>query len=64
MQAVGRGADFPTVWQTVLKGHRLVAGIPRQRLAGVRALLEVPLITGHCVVYDGEAKVYSLEMVT
>jgi hypothetical protein len=45
----------------VLKGHRLVAGIPRQRLAGARPLLEIPLITGHCVLYDGDSKVYSLD---
>jgi len=25
-----KGDDFPTVWQTLLKSHSLVNGIPRQ----------------------------------
>src|SRR5262249_1973917 len=38
--------DFPTVWDTLLKGHTLVEGIPRQRHDGMRSLLEIPPITG------------------
>jgi hypothetical protein len=60
--ARGRGADFPTVWHTVLKGHPLVAGIPRQRMNGSIFLLEIPLITGHCLVYDGESSDFSLQV--
>jgi hypothetical protein len=60
--ARGEGADFPTVWHTVLKGHRLVAGIPRQRFEGTRSRLEIPLITGHCVVYDADTGEFSLEI--
>jgi hypothetical protein len=33
-EVVRKGDDFPTVWQTLLKGHPLVEGIPRQRLDG------------------------------
>ncbi len=61
VQAHRQGADFPTIWHSVLKGHELVAGLPRQRFAGARAVLEIPLITGHCVVYDFDARAFSLE---
>ena len=60
-QAQAEGADFPTVWHTVLKGHDLVGGIPRQRFDGSRTLLEIPLVTGYCVVYDAEAREFRLE---
>jgi hypothetical protein len=62
-QARLRGDDFPTVWHTVLKGSALVAGIPRQRFEGSRSLLDVPLVTGHCVVYDGDSRDFSLQWV-
>jgi hypothetical protein len=62
IDARDRGADFPTVWHTVLKGHPLVAGIPRQRMSGSSSLLEIPLITGHCVVYNGETRAFSLQV--
>ena len=61
-QARGGGADFPTIWHNVLRNHRLVAGIPRQRFDGARSLLEIPLVTGHCVVYDAEAGEFSLQI--
>ena len=63
MQACQGGADFPTVWHTVLKGSALVTGIPRQRFEGTRSLLDVPLITGHCLVYDGDSREFSLQWV-
>jgi hypothetical protein len=62
-QARRGGADFPTVWHTVLKGCPLVAGIPRQRFEGARSLLDVPLVTGHCLVYDGERQEFTLQWV-
>lgn len=60
-EANGRGADFPTVWHTVLKRDPLVAGIPRQRMAGAKSVLEIPLITGQCILYDGDLRRFSLE---
>jgi hypothetical protein len=60
-EANTRGADFPTVWHTVLKLHPLVAGIPRQRMAGAKSVLEIPLITGQCIRYDGDLRRFSLE---
>jgi len=54
------GHDFPTIWQTVLRGHPLVSSIPVQTLEGERALLEIPLITGHRLYYDSPSNDYSL----
>lgn len=52
------GADFPTVWASLLKEHTYIAGAPRQHLAGSRPVLTVPLITGQDLIFDGE--VFSL----
>ena len=59
-ELVRRGKDFPTIWATVLKCHTLVEGIPRQRLEGTRSLLEIPLITGEHLVFDADAKHFSV----
>ena len=40
------GADFPTIWEKVLKGHRFVAGMPVQGWDVGGPVLEVRLITG------------------
>ena len=58
--AVRKGEDFPTVWHTLLKHHPLVEGIPRQRLEDNRGLLDIPLITGERLVFDAEAKRFSV----
>jgi hypothetical protein len=57
---VRKGDDFPTVWHTLLKGHPLVEDIPRQRVEGNRSLLDVPLITGERLVFDADAKRFSV----
>jgi hypothetical protein len=59
-EVLRKGDDFPTVWQTLLKRHPLVEGIPRQRLDGNRSLLEMRLITGERLVFDGDAKRFSV----
>lgn len=46
------GADFPTIWQTILRSHPLVIGPPVQRLEGREAVLEVSLINGQRIVLD------------
>jgi hypothetical protein len=61
-EASVRGDTFPTVWHDLLKGHSLVADIPRQRFDGARSFLEIPLVTGHCVVYDPETREFSLQI--
>jgi hypothetical protein len=54
------GVDFPTLWETVLKAHPLVAGNPIQRLVGTRPLLEIPLVMGRRLLIDSEAKTVEL----
>jgi hypothetical protein len=58
---VRKGEDFPTVWQTLLKGHSLVNGLPQQRLEGNQSILEIHLITGERLVFDSEAKRFSVQ---
>jgi hypothetical protein len=55
-ELVRKGNDFPTVWATVLKGNALVDGIPQSKHEGERPVLEIRLITGERLVFDGEAK--------
>jgi hypothetical protein len=50
------GADFPTVWHTVLKPHGLVIGPPIQHPDG----LEIRLITGSHIRYHSETNSYAL----
>jgi hypothetical protein len=58
---VHKGMDFPTIWGMRLKGHALVAGIPHQKLSGTRSVLEVRLITGEKLVFDGDTKKFTVE---
>jgi hypothetical protein len=60
-EAVRAGADFQIVWRTLLNGHPLVEGIPRERIEGERRLLDVPLITGERLVFDGDTKTFEVE---
>ena len=45
------GADFPSIWNSLLKRHPLVFSAPVQVLEGGEAKLAVPLITGQKLVY-------------
>ena len=60
-QLVRKGNDFPTVWSTVLKSHTLVAGIPQSQVEGVRTVLEIQLITGERLVFNGDTKNFSIK---
>jgi hypothetical protein len=60
-ELVRNGNDFPTVWNTVLKGNALVDGIPQSRHENARALLEIRLITGERLVFDGDAKKFNIK---
>ena len=46
-----RGADFPSIWNNILRRHPLVFSAPVQVLEGGEAKLAVPLITGQSLVY-------------
>ena len=60
-ELVRSGNNFPTVCSTLLKGHSLIDGIPRQHHDGTRALLEIRLITGERLVFDGDARKFSIK---
>jgi hypothetical protein len=59
-EAMRQGADFPTVWNTVIKGHPYVMGPPVQHLDGDRVQLRVHLISGERLVFDSGAKEFSI----
>jgi hypothetical protein len=54
------GNDFPNIWTTLLKRHPLVDGIPQSKMIGGRAVLEIRLVTGERLLFDGDAKRFSL----
>ncbi|PDQ20555.1 hypothetical protein CN311_13590 [Mesorhizobium sanjuanii] len=48
-----KGADFPTIWKTILKVHPYVAGSPIQDSGEEGPMLRIPLITGQFLVFLG-----------
>lgn len=60
-ELVRNGNDFPTVWNTLLRNHALVHGLPRQRHDSTRSLLDVSLTTGERLVFDGDTKKFSIK---
>jgi hypothetical protein len=59
-ELIRKGDDFPTIWMTRLKGHPLVIGIPHQRNSGGRSFLDISLMTGERLVFDGDFRKFSL----
>jgi hypothetical protein len=60
-ELVRKGNDFSTVWSTVLTRNPLVDGIPQTKLVGTRPFLEVRLITGERLVFDGDSKKFTVK---
>ena len=60
VSAAREGADFPTVWETVLRGHSLVVGPPVQGVEDGRACLKIFIITGQWLVFDSASREFSL----
>jgi hypothetical protein len=56
-----KGASFATIWSRVLKTHRLVEGIPRERIVHGRTLLRIPMITGEWLVFDADLREFRIE---
>jgi hypothetical protein len=55
------GADFPAVWNSVLKGSPLVAGPPIQTFTDdLRSQLQIRLINDQRLVYDTTSNQYSV----
>jgi hypothetical protein len=53
-------ADFPTVWEAILRRHRLVSGPPVQAIRDGRPRLEIRLMTGQSIVFDSSSGEYSI----
>jgi hypothetical protein len=53
---VRHGEDFPTVWTTYLKDHALVFGLPVSKIESRRPVLEIKLVTGELLVFEGDAR--------
>ena len=59
-ELVRKGEDFSAVWATVLKRNPLVDGIPESKFEGTRPVLEIRLVTGERLLFDGDAKKFSV----
>ncbi|RUV45212.1 MULTISPECIES: hypothetical protein [unclassified Mesorhizobium] len=46
-----KGADFPTIWKNILKGHLYVAGPPIQDSCDDGPILKIPLVTGQFLLF-------------
>jgi len=53
-EARNSGVQFPTIWESILRGHPMVLGIPVQVMLGKSPCLKVPLLGGNhlCVCSD------------
>jgi hypothetical protein len=56
LELVRDGSNFPATGTTVLKDDPLVCGIPESTHEDERPILEVPLLTGEKLVFDGDTK--------
>ena len=50
-EAHAQGADFPTIWRTVLSTHPWICGLPRQVRMDGEPVLEAGLLTGQRVLF-------------
>ena len=50
--AQAAGADFPTLWNEVLRPHPLVIGPPVQTARDGRIQMEIRLITGGVIAFE------------
>jgi hypothetical protein len=57
---VRKGESFRIIWDARLKDHPLVNGIPQQTLDRMRTVLEIRLITGELLIFDGDARRFIL----
>jgi hypothetical protein len=58
--AMRSGVDFPTLWNTIIKPHPAVIGMPVQRMDGNRTWLEIPLLRGDWLVVDTAGRMVSV----
>ena len=60
LAARDRGADFPTIYQTVIRKHPLFAGVPTTATDGKAIWLEVGLRSGQKLIYRSTENEFSL----
>lgn len=60
LAAVRAGADFPTIWHTILKRHPSVVGVPIQGGDHAGARLEIPLLSGERIVIGPSTADYAI----
>ena len=60
-EAHARGVDFPTIWNSLLRPHELVVGLPIQDMGGGRAQLLIQLVTGQRLVFDSASREFDLK---
>ena len=58
--AMSEAADFPTLWDTVLRRHSLVVGPPIQGVESGSVWLRIPLVTKQWLVFESASKTFSL----
>lgn len=58
--AARQGADFPTIWETLLRKHTLVVGPPVQTFEDEQPHLDVRLSNGFCLRYSSGTNDFSL----
>jgi hypothetical protein len=60
-ELIRKEESFVSIWNTVLKRHALIEGIPHEKLDHQRAILCIPLITGEQLVFDDDFKEFRIE---
>src|SRR5262249_6318403 len=60
-QGTRYGADFSTIWSSILENHPLVTGLSRQSIKAGRITIEVPLITGQRLVCNTQSGEFALD---
>lgn len=59
-QSAREGADFSVIWDTILKGHSLVASPPVESFEEGTSHLEVRLRNGYWLRYSARSNDFSL----
>jgi hypothetical protein len=60
VDARDRGSDFPTIYQTLIAGHPMIAGVPVHANDGKSTWIEIALRSGQKLIYRSAANDYAL----
>ncbi|MDQ0390973.1 hypothetical protein [Labrys monachus] len=58
---IGEGMDFPMIWNSYLKGHRLVLGPPIQSYRNDQPVLRVPLFYRQTLIFMASEAQFAIE---